>query len=142
MFSVEEVDQILKETLNALEADKRLAPPAREGLTVRLVFHQAFLAAVDCGFDDHSEIRKAQWRLCQETLKSVISTHELGVPVPAAFSTKIQRRLASTVPPRSIVEMGFNEASAWLERLCEDSIVVEDVLGCINLSSLVVRRSI
>ncbi len=48
------------------------------------------------------------------------TTHQLGQVVPAAFSAKMQRRLASTVPPRPIVELDFQDALAKLQQLCID----------------------
>lgn len=47
-------------------------------------------------------------------------THKLGKTVPGSFSTKIQRRLASTVPPRPIVEVDFNDSLHTLKQLCAD----------------------
>jgi len=49
-----------------------------------------------------------------------MDTHQLGKAVPGSFSTKIQRRLASTVPPRPIVEVDFREALEKLKQLCLD----------------------
>ena len=40
--------------------------------------------------------------------------------VEASFSIKIQRRLASTVPPRPIVNISFDEAIEQLTGLCQN----------------------
>lgn len=48
------------------------------------------------------------------------TTHQLGQTVPGAFSTKMQRRLASTVPPRPIVELEFADALDKLQHVIND----------------------
>ncbi|TKA80009.1 hypothetical protein B0A49_00708 [Cryomyces minteri] len=47
-------------------------------------------------------------------------THNLGRPVKEAFSEKIQRRLATTVPPRPMAEMSFRDAVTKLEKMLQD----------------------
>lgn len=53
-------------------------------------------------------------------IDEIRDTNQLGKPVPGSFSTKIQRRLASTVPPRPIVDVDFKEALQNLKQLCVD----------------------
>ncbi|TKA68441.1 hypothetical protein B0A49_05779, partial [Cryomyces minteri] len=47
-------------------------------------------------------------------------THNLGRPVKEAFSEKVQRRLATTVPPRPMAEMSFRDAVTKLEKMLQD----------------------
>lgn len=47
-------------------------------------------------------------------------THSLGKSVPDSFSPKIQRTLASTVPPRPIVNFSFEDACEKLLQICAD----------------------
>jgi hypothetical protein len=64
------------------------------------------------------------WLPVNSTLQSIHSTHSLGTPVPTAFSPKIQRKLASTVPPRPIVELEFKDAYDKWKQLsidCEEA---------------------
>ena len=53
-------------------------------------------------------------------MATIRATHQLGQVVPGAFSSKMQRRLASTVPPRPIVELDFKDALEKLQHICAD----------------------
>ncbi|EZF34210.1 hypothetical protein H109_03102 [Trichophyton interdigitale MR816] len=52
----------------------------------------------------------------------------LGKPVEDAFSGKIQRRLASTVPPRPIIKIEPQDAISYLKRFCQDAIDLQEIL--------------
>jgi len=56
------------------------------------------------------------WQDIAEAFDDIKNTHKLGVPVTDSFSSKIQRRLASTVPPKPMVELSFDDAFAKLSR--------------------------
>ena len=58
--------------------------------------------------------------IMHDHLDKVQSTHELGVAVPKAFSTKLQRRLASTVPPRPMVTVTMDQAWTFWHRMVDD----------------------
>ena len=62
----------------------------------------------------------SSWPPVSQGMVIVKATHQLGKPVAGAFSTKMQRRLASTVPPRPSVELDFKDALDLLEHLCVD----------------------
>lgn len=51
----------------------------------------------------------------------------LGKPVEDAFSGKIQRRLASTVP-RPIIKIEPQDAISYLKRFCQDAIDLQEIL--------------
>lgn len=55
-----------------------------------------------------------------ELVQSMSDSHKLGRSVPHAFSTKNQRRLASTQPPRPIWKLPFDDAIRGLTYLCRD----------------------
>ncbi|KAH7117610.1 amino-acid N-acetyltransferase-like protein subunit Mak10 [Dendryphion nanum] len=84
----------------------------------RLQFRKDFLIALDpdCSFSRLA----SYWPPLLEHLTSINVTQQLGKFVPGSFSTKIQRRLASTVPPRPIVELAFPDAFKQLTQLCTD----------------------
>ena len=90
----------------------------RSALRSRLQFRQDFLRALD--LDHPLEQMSASWSPVFSGLPAIKDTYQLGKSVPGAFSTKMQRRLASTVPPRPIVEFEFKEALDLLEHLCID----------------------
>lgn len=64
------------------------------------------------------------WNDVADIIRKVEETHSLGRPVKEAFSSKIQRRLASTVPPRPVVELNFALACRILNELCQDNLEV------------------
>jgi N-alpha-acetyltransferase 35, NatC auxiliary subunit len=60
------------------------------------------------------------WDLVQTHIQMIQSSHHIGVGVPQSFSTKLQRRLASAVPPRPIVQFTFEDAMGKFIQFCED----------------------
>lgn len=90
----------------------------RDALTTRLTFRKAFLLALD--LDRPLPVLAPSWNPVLELLPLLKTTQQLGTPVPGSFSTKIQRRLASTVPPRPVVELAFTDAFDRLKQLCLD----------------------
>jgi hypothetical protein len=71
-------------------------------------------------------------------LEPIKKSHALGISVPEAFSTKIQRRLASTMPPRPIVQLSFEEAYTHFKRLFVDGQEVADVLDFTDPQTILV----
>lgn len=100
----------------------------RSAIIARLQFRKDFLLALDldCPLDSLSNY----WPPVLKHIAAITSTHQLGKTVPGSFSTKIQRRLASTVPPRPIVELDFKDAFEKLKQLCIDC---EEATGFTNL---------
>ncbi|KAJ4335971.1 N-alpha-acetyltransferase, non-catalitic subunit [Ascochyta clinopodiicola] len=90
----------------------------RSAITSRLEFRRDFLRALD--LDHPLEHMASSWPPVLQGMTTIKATHQLGQSVPGAFSTKMQRRLASTVPPRPIVEFDFKDALDLLEHICVD----------------------
>ena len=65
------------------------------------------------------------WSRLTQQVTDLLSTHPLATPIPEAFSAKLQRRLASTQPPRPIIDVRFEEACQQLKALYVD---LEEVL--------------
>ncbi|KAL9047417.1 MAG: hypothetical protein Q9214_000008 [Letrouitia sp. 1 TL-2023] len=112
----------------------------KDALQVRLQLRKHLLLAVEC--DSRPTDRNAiqHWARCLESLPSVLQSHGEGVPKPTAFSAKIQRRLASSVPPRPIVDISFEDAHVHLRQICRNGSEVYRVLdyhGSSNLSAFV-----
>lgn len=78
------------------------------------------MAAVAFGDDVDDLDSPSMWQQCAKLLPLLLESRAVGTEVADAFSAKIQRRLASTVPPRPIVNITFEEAHSHLSRLCED----------------------
>lgn len=105
-------------TSDVRSPDFQIDEALRSAIITRLHFRKAFLCALDpeCPLDLLSNF----WPPVVLNIDEIHNTHHLATPVPASFSTKIQRRLASTVPPRPIVDVEFKDALQDLKRLCAD----------------------
>ena len=91
----------------------------REALLNRLQLRKTLLSAVQPdGFLDRQTARL--WEGCLELLPVLSHTNKLGVSSESSFSIKIQRKLASSVPPRPIVKISFSEALARLNSICQN----------------------
>jgi hypothetical protein len=98
--------------------DLQINDALRLAITARLEFRKDFLRALDLDLPlDHISY---SWPPVLKGIQTLKITHQLGQVVPGAFSTKMQRRLASTVPPRPIVELEFKDALEKLLQLTTD----------------------
>ncbi|MCJ1307294.1 hypothetical protein MMC25_000940 [Agyrium rufum] len=97
----------------------------------RCKWRKSYLLAL---LEDHEILEHARdmqhWEECAASFQNVMSNRHLGVEVPESFSTKIQRRLASTVPPRPIVTISVEETDAYLRQLVQDAIAAEKIFEC------------
>lgn len=98
--------------------DLEMSNTHRAAIAARLEFRKEFLRALD--LDLPLEIIAYSWPPVLKGIQALKNTHELGKVVPGAFSTKMQRRLASTVPPRPIVELEFKDALERLQHIVTD----------------------
>ncbi|KAJ4307613.1 N-alpha-acetyltransferase, non-catalitic subunit [Neodidymelliopsis sp. IMI 364377] len=132
MFVSTPIDVFLRELDAAVEVvedpDLEITDALRSAITSRLEFRRDLLRALD--LEHPLEHMAASWPPVLQGLTTIKATHQLGNPVPGAFSTKMQRRLASTVPPRPIVEFEFKDALDLLEQICVDC---EEATRFINL---------
>jgi hypothetical protein len=110
----------------------------QNALLSRLNFRSKFLTAVEAADSRASQDVVELWTELLASLHDLKSSTYLGKPVEFAFSVKIQRKLASTVPPRPIVEVGQDAAFSHLERLCRDATVAVEVLKYYDSHSLLV----
>lgn len=112
-----------------------------QALDFRLELRIAFLRAIELSeLRSNPESLKTPWLQMKGVLESISGSHSLGIPVPECFSVKLQRRLASTMPPRPIVQLAFDEAQSHFKRLAVDGIEVADVLKYSDSQSLLVRN--
>lgn len=113
-----------------------------DAITERLRFRKLFLRAITQDADLISQQKTNPiWDECSDALPKLLQSHNSGVPIEGAFSEKIQRRLASTVPPRPMVKISFDDACAHLNRLCKDGNHVAKVLDCQGGSNILVAES-
>lgn len=109
----------------------------KEALTARLIFRHKFLKTVEVA-DLRSSDAKMYWREMLLLIPALRSSSKLAKSAPQSFSVKLQRKLASTVPPRPIVELSQQSAYEHLERMCKDGEVAVDILDYADSHSLMV----
>ncbi|KAK3320708.1 Mak10 subunit, NatC N-terminal acetyltransferase-domain-containing protein [Cercophora scortea] len=103
-----------------------------QALSFRLELRTAFLRAIELSdLRSNPESLSLPWSQMKAVWEPISKSHRLGTPVPEAFSTKIQRKLASTMPPRPIVHLSFEETYEHFRKLFADGI---DVLKVLNYS--------
>ncbi|KAJ5591477.1 uncharacterized protein N7459_001846 [Penicillium hispanicum] len=100
----------------------------RDALRCRLLFRRELLSALDQDLDIIDTRSTDNFVSCLSHLDALRKSVSLGKLVPEAFSLKIQRKLASTVPPRPIVQISHDDALAQMERLCQDAIDMQEIL--------------
>ncbi|KAJ2989021.1 hypothetical protein NUW58_g3676 [Xylaria curta] len=130
---------LLQDAVTELDALKDTFP--REiciALISRLQLRIEFLDAVDLSVirNDTSERPKLPWVRMRHLIDDIEKQHGLGKLVPEAFSTKLQRRLASTMPPRPMVKLSFEESIAHFKRFFQNGNEVIDVLQYTDPQSL------
>ena len=111
-----------------VDAQKEIDPRLRDAIRCRLLFRYEFLSALDQDLDILETRSTDSFTSCLLHLDSLKESVSLGKPVAEAFSLKIQRKLASTVPPRPIVQISHEDAFAHLKRLCQDAIDMQQML--------------
>lgn len=87
------------------------------------------------------DVLQSPWAEMDRLWKLINESHSLGRPVPEAFSTKVQRKLASTMPPRPIVQLSFEETNSHFKRLILDGKEVTNVLDYKDSPTLLVSSS-
>jgi len=134
----ESILNLLAETEKLLDSSPEIGSDLKRALGCRLRFRAQFLKIVDMADSRTPTDIKDLWTALLATLPDIKTSTHLGKAVPSSFSTKIQRKLASTVPPRPIVQVSQEAAFEHLERLCRDASVVVEVLKYYDSHSLMV----
>lgn len=99
----------------------------KEAIEKRLRFRRSLLKALE----ENTRPLKGRMKSslsCIPLLQDIRDTTSLGIPVDASFSTKIQRALASSVPPRPMVIIKFTDAISHFQLLCNDAADVDQIL--------------
>jgi hypothetical protein len=109
-------------------------------LEARLELRIAFLNAIDLSeiMNASSQSLKLPWTQMRGLIDHIEKQHALAKPVTEAFSTKLQRKLASTMPPRPMVKLRFEECIAHFKRFSQNGNEVTDVLQYTDPQSLLV----
>ncbi|KKY18128.1 putative amino-acid n-acetyltransferase subunit [Phaeomoniella chlamydospora] len=127
-FATSELQSLLDNALSWLE-EADIQAPRRDALKKRLGFRHHLLTALEADAAGPKHRLAADFRTCAILLKGLKETVNLGRPVQDSFSVKLQRRLASSVPPRPIVSLDTEKALKDFERLCHDAADVDQLLA-------------
>ncbi|KAF4969375.1 hypothetical protein FZEAL_10235 [Fusarium zealandicum] len=124
------IQQTIQEARNLLGTlGNEVSDEIRQALDRRLELRSLFLDATQSPQHvKEPEVARKPWAEAFGILADIKSSHSLGRPVDEAFSVKLQRMLASTMPPRPIVQLEFDDAFGHLTRLFRDGSELIDVL--------------
>ncbi|KAK4101848.1 Mak10-domain-containing protein, partial [Parathielavia hyrcaniae] len=130
-------DEIMQARKVIHERRHTMTDEIAHALGFRLELRTAFLRAIELSeLRSDPESLSLPWCQMQGVIEAINKTRNLGKPVPEAFSTKIQRRLASTMPPRPIVQLSPEETHEHFKKLVADGIDVLNVLNYTDSQSL------
>jgi N-alpha-acetyltransferase 35, NatC auxiliary subunit len=124
--SAAEVYFLLDESVS-FNATAEIPPDMRKAIETRLLFRRSILKALEENTGPLKRRTKSSL-LCIPLLQDIRDTSHLGIPVNESFSTKIQRSLASSVPPRPMVRINFSDALSHFETLCNDAADIDQIL--------------
>ncbi|KAI9840780.1 MAG: hypothetical protein M1837_001310 [Sclerophora amabilis] len=122
LASASELDllALLDQALEWLNTTSDLSQSVKKSLEYRLNFRRKFLLVVAAKLEDVKTLSASRWEDCANILPTIKESHRCGRVVEDSFSVRIQRKLASTVPPRPIVHLDFDDAIEHLVKLCQD----------------------
>lgn len=125
---IDPVHKIIRRAIQFLEESSGLEQNVKDALTNRLRFRNHFLEALDEEKFANDVQDKLPFTTCLSLVGPIESSVSLGKPIEDAFTLKIQRKLASTVPPRPMVTISIGSAMSHLKRLCQDAIDMHELL--------------
>ena len=106
-----DADQALNEALDWLH-DAAIESDVKAAIELRLRFRRSLLQSI------YGEAR--DWDGMGNAIERMDESHRLGVSTPAAFTEKVQRELATSTPPRPMLEVSWEDACKNWTRLCAD----------------------
>ncbi|KAL1954838.1 hypothetical protein VTO42DRAFT_526 [Malbranchea cinnamomea] len=125
----EQIRAVVNEAIIWLERDgSGIEKEVKSALLDRLIFRREFLSALELATDSSDRKCIQHIRKSSRQLELIANSSTLGKSVEDSFSLKIQRRLASTVPPRPMVKVKFEDAIQFMTRLCQDFIDAQTIL--------------
>ncbi|CAG8947808.1 unnamed protein product [Penicillium salamii] len=127
-FDMSHFHRLLDQATAWLAEQTDIDQKLKDAIRCRLAFRHQFLSALDQDLEVLETRSTVNFESCLSELVPLKESVPLGKPMPEAFSLKIQRKLASTVPPRPMVNLSSEDALAHLERLCKDAIDMQQML--------------
>lgn len=137
-FNIEPVQNVLQtavEYLQELQEDG-ISIAVREALIDRLLLRKKFLEALSKDLEAGFSQDKEPFKACLTLIHPVEQSVTYGKPIPESFTLKIQRKLASTIPPRPMVTIDIKAAIEHLKRLFQDAIDLHEILQYSSPSDL------
>ncbi|KAI6781851.1 N-alpha-acetyltransferase 35 [Emericellopsis cladophorae] len=137
-LSTADIRAELNDAANVVQKQREhLGGEISEALSSRLKLRDIFLSAAECPqFVAQPDLARQPWETALMLLPTIKATHGLSKQVDESFSVKLQRKLASTVPPRPIVKLSFENAFGHLDRLFKDGCELINVLSYTNSQCL------
>ncbi|KAL8789606.1 MAG: hypothetical protein Q9213_001042 [Squamulea squamosa] len=135
-FDAIKVQVLLHDAMRFTEQYSGMDKALRHAILNRLTLRRQMLKAIQLDLDHDKAAHIQLWKGCANLLPELRQTQTLGKSTGEAFSMKLQRKLASSVPPRPMVEITFEDAHTFLHTLCRDAADVYHVLdyhGCCNV---------
>ena len=114
-FKEDEIIGYMEHALNWLKEEASAESSLIKMIMTRLELRIAMLRAFSCDDLDYQIFGRIQ-----DWINFVQMTADAGKPVTEAFSEKIQRRLASTAPPKPVIDIKIEEALKKLRQTCDD----------------------
>lgn len=93
-------------------SEATIADDTKAALEARLQFVRTYLALLLNDLNDWSDLIGI--------LETVAHSHNLATAIPEAFSEKVQRQLATSTPPRPMLEMSWQEAHEKWTKMCAE----------------------
>ncbi|KAK4542706.1 hypothetical protein LTR36_006278 [Oleoguttula mirabilis] len=115
-LSTDECYRLLDDALRFITT-LNLPADTSEALKARLAFRRNYLAALIDDTDD--------WPDLIARMEVIDSTNSLGRPLREAFSDKVQRQLATSTPPRPMLQVSWKDAYARWTKMCAGIIETE-----------------
>ncbi|KXL51369.1 hypothetical protein M433DRAFT_73094 [Acidomyces richmondensis BFW] len=94
-----------------------LSHDVQEALSQRLLFRRTLLATLS---EDENN-----WSHLPLILEALNRTHRVARPLPEAFSEKVQRKLATSTPPRPMLQLSWDYSYKKWHKMCEDVLAAE-----------------
>ncbi|KAL4790423.1 Mak10 subunit, NatC N-terminal acetyltransferase-domain-containing protein [Aspergillus venezuelensis] len=127
---------LLSRAISWIDERDGIDAAAKNAIRSRLEFRQDFFLALQQDVLIVQTRSVEKFESCLTILPALKESNQMSRPVPESFSWKIQRKLASTVPPRPMVRISLDDALAHLKRLFQDGIHLNQILDYRGPSNL------
>lgn len=109
-----------------------------EAVRRRLLLRQTILQAIQRPVDAQSKTASKYWSLCETLIGDIQETSSFGNEPDGAVSPKLQRKLASTAPPRPVNTLNTDLAFPVAKQLYKDCREIVTILQAQSTADLMV----